>query len=443
MDTEKFAPYKIVTGNQRLLSSSGLAIIGQILKHTGLRKALNAINKTKSALHMNFECVAVYLALLCQGKTAYENMREMREDPQYYCCALRLKGLPSVETLRQRLDEIGFDLAATDILMEESAHLLKKSGLKPSPCFTGHVPIDADVSPHDNSKTKKEGVARTYKGIDGYAPMYAYVGMEGYIANVELREGDSHSQAQGTVEFFDDTLRFARIITAKPLLVRLDSGNDALDNIKLFIDRDVDFIIKRNLRGESESSWLAIAKEHGTASHPRDGKTIYTGSIMRDRGIGQPLRIVFRVTERSIHANGQVFLEPKINIDTWWASIDNPEEDIIRLYREHATCEQFHSEIKSDIGLERFPSGKFDTNAGILKIAALAYNILRIIGQTALDGGQILTRDGVRRIRAKTVMQNLIYIAGHVVSHARQKFLNLGRSNIWRNAFKFVYESFA
>jgi len=66
MDTEKFASYKIVTGNQRLLSSSGLAIIGQILKHTGLRKALNAINKTKSALHMNFECVAVYLALLCQ-----------------------------------------------------------------------------------------------------------------------------------------------------------------------------------------------------------------------------------------------------------------------------------------------------------------------------------------------------------------------------------------
>ena len=35
------------------------------------------------------------------------------------------------------------------------------------------VPVDIDVSPIDNSKTSMQGVSRTYKGFDGYAPMMA------------------------------------------------------------------------------------------------------------------------------------------------------------------------------------------------------------------------------------------------------------------------------
>ena len=31
----------------------------------------------------------------------------------------------------------------------------------------------------DNSKSGKEGVSRTYKVYDGYAPMMAYIGTEG------------------------------------------------------------------------------------------------------------------------------------------------------------------------------------------------------------------------------------------------------------------------
>ncbi|WP_287037706.1 hypothetical protein [Desulfobacter sp.] len=44
-----------------------------------------------------------------------------------------------------------------------------------------YIPLDLDVSPFDNSKTKKEGVSKTYKGCDGYAPMFGYLGTEGYL----------------------------------------------------------------------------------------------------------------------------------------------------------------------------------------------------------------------------------------------------------------------
>ncbi len=256
-------PLKDITTKERLITPSGLALVGALLKKTNLGRLLNRLGKPKDYKHQNSNCVLGYVGLLCQGKTAYEDLREMREDPSFYCQALQINTIPSAEIIRQRLDYLGFEIAASDMVMEESANMLNSVGARPTPVFTGHVALDVDVSPHDNSKTKKEGVARTYKGVDGYAPIYAYIGEEGYACNVELREGDCHSQCEGTVDFLADSLRLARKITPEKLLVRLDSGNDALANIKLFRQEKVDYLIKRNLRKESAEDWLETAKACG------------------------------------------------------------------------------------------------------------------------------------------------------------------------------------
>ena len=47
------------------------------------------------------------------------------------------------------------------------------------------------------------------------------------------------------------------MITDKPLLLRMNSGNDGID-----------WIIKRNLRKESLDRWLEIAKENGESHCP-------------------------------------------------------------------------------------------------------------------------------------------------------------------------------
>jgi hypothetical protein len=43
-------------------------------------------------------------------------------------------------------------------------------------------------------------VSFTYKGFTGYAPIFAYLGEEGYLADVELRPGSTHCQ-NGTASF--------------------------------------------------------------------------------------------------------------------------------------------------------------------------------------------------------------------------------------------------
>ncbi|MCL0062264.1 IS1380 family transposase, partial [Thermodesulfovibrionales bacterium] len=142
----------------------------------------------------------------------------------------------------------------------------------------------------------------------------------------------------------------------------------------------------------------------GTKYIEREGKTVYTGSTMKKpKGFDTPVRIAYKVIERTVLANGQILLVPDVTVDTYWVSLPDPADTVIGLYHEHGTSEQFHSEFKTDLDLERLPSGKFATNALILLLGIL------------------------------------ITIASRLVYHARQYKLRFGRFSPWLNTFKQLY----
>lgn len=431
--------------NERLITASGLSVAGLLLSRTQLAKRLNEYRlKDNANPHIkNSDVAFAYIGLLCQGKSDFDYIREMDSDPDFYCKALGIHEIPSSETLRQRLDMVVGRWRP--LILEENVNMLNGVHVDLTPCLENYIPLDIDVSPFDNSGTKKQGVARTYKGYDGYAPIFAYLGMEGYLINAELRKGSDHCQ-KNTVPFLKESIELAKRLTDQPLLARLDAGNDSGDNIRLFFEPDVacDFLIKRNLRSESPEIWLDIAKEEKSKiEHPRNGKTVYTGSVYwRVDGCDQRIRIVYRVIERTIKSDGQMLLVPEIEAETWWTSLKLPEAQILELYNNHGTCEQFHSEIKTDMDLERLPSGKFETNSLVLNLAILAYNILRLMGQESIKQNDAPMRKMAKRRRIRTVIQNLILIATRVVRHARKTYLNLGRSNPWDRTFQRIYEAF-
>jgi hypothetical protein len=307
-----------------------------------------------------------------------------------------------------------------------------------------YVPLDIDVSPFDSSNTKKQGISWTYKGFDGYAPIFAYLGNEGYLVNLELRNGSDHCQ-KNTVPFLKETLLQARKLTSGQILARLDSGNDATENLGVFYQPQTrcEFIIKRNLRRESIEGWWELAKKEGQMFQSRDGKKVYIGSAYREiPELERKVRIVYEVIERASKADGQLFLVPDIEVNTWWTSLEEPEKVVIELYHDHGQSEQYHSELKTDMDLERLPSGKFQTNQLVLELAMIAYNALRLIGQQSLKQNDAPMRREAGRRRIRTVIQNLILMASRVVTHARKKYLNLGCSNAWIPPFKRIYEAF-
>ena len=95
---------------------------------------------------------------------------------------------------------------------------------------------------------------------------------------------------------------------------------------------------------------------------------------------------------------------------------------IIALNADHGSYEQLHAEFKTDLDLVRLPSGKFDTNHLVCELAALAMNILRLIGQRGLlgrDSGGAPVRHAAKRRRLKTVMQELICRAVRLIHSGR------------------------
>lgn len=119
------------------------------------------------------------------------------------------------------------------------------------------------------------------------------------------------------------------------------------------------------------------------------------------------------------------------------------DAEIIQNYHAHGECEQFHSEIKTDMDVERLPSGKLETNELVLELTILAYNILRMIGQESIGRRGTKTRHKTHRRRLRTVIGNLVMMAAHVTTHARQRIIGVGGSNFWRHAFAEVYSAFA
>ena len=434
--------------DERIIPASGLAVVGALLGKSDFAKKLNRMDVTKNrSQHQikNGDIILTYIGMLCMGKPYFEAVHEMDDDKAFYQAALGItRSIPSEETLRQRMDDIGDSLRET--ILNENVELLISNKIQPTALPNGFVPVDIDVTPMDNSKSKKEGVSRTYKGFDGYAPMIAYIGTEGYAINFELREGKQHCQ-NGMVEFLLETIRLCKRLTDQPLLVRLDSGNDSIDNVAVLIDAGCYFIIKRNLRRESKDGWFDMAKQYcKNITTPREGKTVYVGSDWKDVHSKQvekefTLRTGYEITERTVDKYGQILLIPEIEVETWWTNLGGTDDEIIKLYHAHGGCEQFHSEIKTDMDLKRLPSGKFATNALVLELGLIAYNILRMIGQGTIGGRAPRQKRKVKRRRLHTVISNLIMMASHVTTHARQLVLGLGKSNVWRHLFADYCES--
>ena len=193
----------------------------------------------------------------------------------------------------------------------------------------------------------------------------------------------------------------------------------------------LDWLVKWNPRGfDTDALHQRLAADPATAwTQPREGKreTFMVETITREHGgVSVSMRRVMHLIERTIDRHGQALLMPDIGIEGWLTSLDLSAADIVKLYQGHGTHEQFHSEFKTDLDLERLPSGKFATNDLVLSLAVLAFNILRAIGQATLISPDSPVRHPAKRRRIRTVMQEIIGIAARVIQHARRLTLGLG-----------------
>jgi hypothetical protein len=433
-----------------LSSQAGLALIGKYLKRINLNALVDPAFSVRAGI-ANSDILKSYLGLLCLGKNDFDAIEAQRTDA-FFARALHLRAVPSSPTLRQRLDAHAsnwFELAERI----NAAVLSVKIAGKPIdfgvlPC--GYLPLDVDTFAMDNSGTAKEHVGRTYAGVDGYCPLAAYLGTQGFCLELALRPGTQHSASE-TEYNIERVLPLAARVSAgtangagAPLLFRADSGFDsaklmcAIDSQAQQLKRAVAFIIKWNPR---KTPVETIAKARVTDADTlwstlREGKRecLWSDAVeLKHAQHTLAARRVYRLTERTIDKRGQQMLLPEYVLEGWSSTLPDTAafgaQQIIGLYEDHGTHEQFHSEFKTDMDLVRLPSGKFDTNYLVCALAAVAMNLLRLIGQHTLHGRDSPVRPPAQRRRIRTVIQELMFKAARMVRHARQWVLGLGAND--------------
>ncbi len=369
--------------------------------------------------------------LLVEGKSDFESMGEKRGS-LFFKEALGLPYVYAKETVRLYLGKMAEDAdGIIEQLRESSSKIIRQAPLHGLWIQGKHyLPVDVDTTAMDNSKTKKEGVSRTYQGFDGFHPIMAYVGKEGYLLDLELRPGSQHCQ-KGTAAFIERlNARLGGIKSGGRLLFRLDSGNDSFDTLKAVTGKGRYCVIKRNKRRENDEKWLKRAKRHGKRVVSRKGKKVWIGTVrMHPKRKGEVLEeviCVFEVIERKTDSQGNRYLFPEIEVNSWWTNLACGAEKVIELYRGHATSEQFHSELKSDMGVERLPSGKFAVNKIVLAVAMNAYNALKMLGQKSMEKGN---GKKVKRKRLGKVIRDLICVAGKLVKHGRELIFKINEKD--------------
>jgi hypothetical protein len=377
------------------------------------------------------------------GKNDFDAIENFRANA-FFIRALGLTNVPSSPTLRQRLD--AHASSWFDLVPQMNQRLLASRINGQSIDFgilaCGYTPVDLDTFAMDNSSTKKELVGRTYAGVDGYCPFAVYLGSLGYCLELALRPGVQHSAAESQYNF-ERALPMAASLVTSPLLVRADSGFCSLKLMQEVaaqasaLKREIAFIIKWNPRRAPVEA-IAAQKTADTNTQwtiHREGKRecIWQESLeLLNVGTqSNPVRRVYRLTERTIDKRGVVLLLPEYVLEGWTSTL--PEKfsaaEIIAMYCDHATHEQFHSEFKTDMDLERLPSGKFDTNYLVCQLAGLAMNLLRLIGQNTLNEPNSPVRHAAKRRRIKTVMQEMMFKAARMIRHAGRWILGLGESD--------------
>ena len=429
-----------------LNNQAGLALIGKYLKRININSLVDPAFSVRSGI-ANSDILKSYLGLLCLGKNDFDAIEGQRQ-AAFFARALDLRAVPSSPTLRQRMDTHAaswFDLADG---INAAVMGVKISG-KPIdfgvlPC--GYMPLDVDTFACSNSGTAKEHVGRTYAGVDGYCPLVAYLGTQGFCLELALRPGTQHSASETEYNIERVLPLAARLTDSRsgggdtviPLLFRADSGFDsaklmrAIGKQALALKQEIAFIIKWNPRTTPVET---VAKNKTTDTSTtwaqlREGKRqcLWADRVQLRHGDDVlAARRVYRLTERTIDKKGQQMLLPEYVLEGWSTTLPDPftPEQIMALYADHGTHEQFHSEFKTDMDLVRLPSGKFDTNYLVCALAAVAMNLLRLVGQHTLHESDSPVRHTAQRRRIRTAIQDLMFKAARMVHHARQWVLGL------------------
>jgi hypothetical protein len=398
-------PIKLERSEERLTSLGGLVLLEEMAQALGVWKRVDQhlAGAGSGRGYGPREFVQPLVWMLHAGGRRLEDLRELRAE-QEVLENLGLQAVPDAGTVGdwlRRQGERGVE-GMERVNRELIQGTLEEEGEE--------LTLDVDAT---EIEAEKQEAQWTYHHVQGYMPLVGYV--NGICAGQEFRDGNV-SPGAGILAFAKKCE--AALPAGKRIYFRSDSAAYQADVINQYsqpgrtftITADLDAAVKREIQHLPESAWRPYRTAEGIATDREIAETVHTMT-----GTKQAFRLIVL---RWLNPQPNLFeTEPY----SYHAVATNREEsatEVIWKHNARGQSENWHKELKIDVGMEQMPCGQREANALYFAIGVLAYNLAQLLKRRVLPASY-------RTATLATLRWKVYRLAGKLVRHARGLILQI------------------
>jgi len=397
--------FKVESTSAKITPLAGVVLVDRIAQALGVRvsieERLGHLKRRRRGYRVS-DKVMDLVRLVVSGGRALSDLRVLRGD-EVLQGALGREALMAGSTAVEFLGQLGgreveglsriAGRAAADTL-----HLSRRE--------LATLDVDATFI-----EAHKREAHMSYHGAPGYYPMLGFVAETEGCLLAEFREGNA-SPSSRALPFLKQLV--ARLpATVKRLRLRSDS---AWFNHAVFdwaSERRIEFVVTAEKNRHMLEVIEAIPPAQWAPFGDQPAEQIAESVYSFEHGARAYRIIVLRRPMRQLKMFDGLYEYRVVITNMGWEA-----RRLVAWHRERATSENWIKELKGGFGLERLPSGRFQSNAAYLEIVALAYNLVGALKVLSLPVAW-------RSWTIKTLRFRLLHIAAIWVRHARQWVLKL------------------
>jgi hypothetical protein len=432
-------PFKIISKNKsrtKLTSFGGIPLVMETYRSLGLPEVVGKHLKLKKRGWKESDIIEQLIGLQVAGGSCMDDIGDFGQDGlvsltdnKSFCSpsAVRRflhmfdKGVSESRVLGQAyVPEENMELKSLNELHRQVIRqIVKQKNPK-------YITLDADAT---LAFSDKQDCLATYKGPTGYQPIQAIWAETGVVVADEFRDGNVPAKFRA-LEFLIKCE--ANLPEGIKLRIRSDGAWYQHELLEYCQVKGYDFSIAADVRYGLMRFVLAMPEQ--------DWKPLYkiTEKGKVDTG-KQWLEISFttaslsqaQIKKRTDNYRYIITREEKDQLDIfegpykYQAIVTNMDWDGGRLvwwhYERAGTIENVNDILKNDLAGGILPCGTFGANAAWWRITCIAHNVVQCLKLIALPFEYFYTR--MKKLRFK-----LFCIAGKIIRHARQTFLELARA---------------
>lgn len=390
-------------------SFAGLPLLTELAHHTGLVKALDRLPGLwkRRGTYSTSEYILGLALTLTAGGEGLDDTRVLVGDEGL--AQLALPGIPAANSLGEFLRRFSNRslLRLSEIVTRQAVACIK-------PGQTVTLDIDSTVIESDKKDAK-----RTYKGVDGYNPLLAWIDELDVFMGGVFREGSASPQSH-----LVSLLRYCRRRLPRDvrLRVRSDSAGYQLKVMEecerhaneFAIRADLDPAVRAAIETIPQKAWQLVVRGNDTFLLAETVHAPGAGGS-RDKAKLPAFRLVVvrRTGQLDLFRDPIEYYPIITNLPASWSA-----EQVLDFYNGRGRMEKAIGEAKNGFALHWLPCGDLFANAAYFQTALLAYNLARMLRLVALP--QSWQSFSIKNLRFR-----LLCHAGVIVRHARRLILRL------------------